>query len=377
MPFIALYLADIFSPLFSGVFLTISTVLNVIASFLGGYISDNKNKSSIMVYSQLLLALFMVIMAVSLLNDQYIILFCIFYLLFNFTYGAQFPILEATLMNAIVDNDHDVYKIQYWFNNIATAAGALIGGFFYHWKPYILFIIGFSIFLLIAILYKKWIIASDIQTENKKMNTRNIVKTYISIFKDKPYIFLLLGYSFILIGEFSLSSYVSVKLKEQFHNITIFNINIDGVLMFSILMFTNTVIVVILTGIISKISKKTSPSKQLLIGFIMYTIGYFIVSYSNFFSILLIAMILATIGEIIYAPIYNVLKFRLIPQKNRGSYLAISSLGFHFSQIVSRLLLVLYVYISVTNMSIILGCILILGSMLVIGVNKIKNIVEN
>lgn len=47
-------------------------------------------------------------------------------------------------------------------------------------------------------------------------------------------------------GELSVSSYISVRLKQEFDPMILFSLHIDGVKMYSLLLMTNTIIVIIL-----------------------------------------------------------------------------------------------------------------------------------
>ena len=47
-------------------------------------------------------------------------------------------------------------------------------------------------------------------------------------------------------GELSASSYISVRLKQEFDPMILFSLHINGVKMYSLLLMTNTIIVIIL-----------------------------------------------------------------------------------------------------------------------------------
>ena len=63
-------------------------------------------------------------------------------------------------------------------------------------------------------------------------------------------------------GELSTSSYISIRLKQEFETISLFHIHIDGVRMYSILIMTNTIVVIALTYFISKYILKMNNEKH-------------------------------------------------------------------------------------------------------------------
>ncbi|MDT0974133.1 hypothetical protein RNS82_06940 [Staphylococcus pseudintermedius] len=77
-----------------------------------------------------------------------------------------------------------------------------------------------------------------------------------------------------MMGELSAPSYIAIRLKETFNPIHFAYLNIDGVKIFSILMIVNTVIVISCTYIISKWSMSYNQKYILLLGMVMYVVGY-------------------------------------------------------------------------------------------------------
>ena len=88
--------------------------------------------------------------------------------------------------------------------------------------------------------------------------------SYKTVSKDTRYVFLTIGFSIIMMGELSSSSYVAVRLKETFNDVYLYSIHIDGVKMYSFLIMINTIVVVTLTYHISKLVLNIKP-KMILI----------------------------------------------------------------------------------------------------------------
>lgn len=362
LPFIALYLSSIIGEKYTGIFLSSVVIINVIFAFLGGALGDKSNKKRNIIILQLLLSLFLFLMFLAMLDkEKYVLLFSFAYLIFNITYGIQRPIIEASIMDAIEDNEEYVYKLNFWFFNISIALGSLLGAFFYNYKSYLLFLLSSIIFFSISLLFIIYFQEINHKLEEKKLNVNN----YFSAIKDTRYIFLIFGYSLILFGEFSMNSYISIKLKNTFTKFEIFGYLINGVSIFGFLMFINTFIVVCFTMIINKVIRFKNNHYGILIGLSLYSIGYILLTHFNTFLLLVFSMILATIGEIIYAPIFNSEKYKIIPDDKRGTYSAISTIGFYLSEMLARIFIVISVYFSYNQVTLIFSALLIIGSVLI------------
>ena len=75
----------------------------------------------------------------------------------------------------------------------------------------------------------------------------------------------------------------------------------------------------------------------LVFGLLFYIVGYSGITYLNQFSLLILFMMIATIGEIVYSPIFEEQRFKIIPEDKRGTYSAFHALGIHMSETLARL----------------------------------------
>ncbi|MBU5852872.1 hypothetical protein JVV08_18725, partial [Vibrio cholerae O1] len=92
---------------------------------------------------------------------------------------------------------------------------------------------------------------------------------------------------------------------DQFETISIGSYDITGAKMLAILLMINTVVVILLTYSISKVVLKIDFKKALITGLLIYIVGYSGLTYLNQFGLLVVFMIIATVGEIIYSPIVS------------------------------------------------------------------------
>ncbi|EAD8683215.1 MFS transporter, partial [Listeria monocytogenes] len=222
--------------------------------------------------------------------------------------------------------------------------------------------------LLLAIAYTLFIEETR-EFINEKKNEgilKNLISAYKSVFKNKRYLFLLLGWMFIFSAELSVSNYIAIQLSQHFKTITMFSFKIEGVRMFSLINIINTTIVVTCTFYIGRILNNLSAKTILIIGFTFYGIGYTFLTSADSFWWIISLVIVATIGELIYSPILNAEELQLIPPNSRGIYASVSSIKVTGGDLISKLGIVLGAFISPLGMSVIMGFFLILGSFLVI-----------
>ena len=365
LPFIALYLNEMISTQFSGIYLTILVVINVPLGLFGGYIIDTFSKRSTLIIYQLILTLALLLMSFSLIeNLTNILLFCLSYAVFSIIWGLQFPAMDAIIMDAITkDVENIVYKFDYWLENTATALGMFLGGYLYYTNKSMVLFIAATIFFFVFLAFLKWIPRSQ---NNRNVKKKYVLKeffiNYTNVFKNFKYLLLVFSITLIISVEMSMSSYVALRLQKQFEEIVLFNFYIDGVKMFSIIMIVNTIVVVFFTHFITKGYNFFKEKKYFLLGLFLYLIGYANITYLNSFSLLVFAMILAAIGEIIFSPVIQEKKYKITPPELRGSYSAINNLGFNIAELIARLGILLGTFISPLGMGVYTFILVLAGS---------------
>ncbi len=228
LPFIALYLTDMVNQHFAGLFLFALVMINFPISIISGHIIERLPKKTLTLSYQSILSLMLVIMAITISEQAYmIILFCIAYAIFSITIGMQQPIMDTIIMDAITPEvEQYIYKISYWLTNIAVALGALIGGLMYGAHKSMLFLIAFAIYIMVFIALFIWL-PKDLNQVNQsythhaneqQFSVGQILKSYKPAFKDTTYLLLIIGFSILTMGELSVSSYISVRLKQEFRS---------------------------------------------------------------------------------------------------------------------------------------------------------------
>ncbi|MBE5672524.1 MFS transporter [Staphylococcus sp. SS35] len=382
IPFIALYLTDMLSQSIVGIYLVGLVVLKFPLSIISGYLIEIFPKKLLVLIYQATMVIMLVLMGMFGSHQLWqIIGFCVAYAIFTIVWGLQFPVMDTLIMDAITEDvEHYIYKLSYWITNLSVAIGALLGGLMYGYNMLLLFLIAACIFLIVLIILYIWLPQDRDQVRRSDDNRHvssyqnlqimKIFRSYKLVLKDRNYMLLISGFSIIMMGEFSISSYIAIRLKNQFETISIGSYEITGAKMLAILLMINTVGVILLTYFISKVVLKIDFKIALITGLLIYIVGYSGLTYLNQFGLLLVFMIVATVGEIIYSPIVSEQRFKIIPKAKRGTYSAVNALGIHISETLARLGIVLGAFLTSLQMGLYMFIVLTIGAiMLVAGIS--------
>ncbi|MFE1242595.1 MFS transporter [Fictibacillus sp. NPDC058756] len=293
--------------------------------------------------------------------------FILFIIIMFFT-GMAGPAYGAVIIDSSTqENRKAVYTVSYWLNNLAVAAGGLIGAFLFKKYPYEMFIGIALVAFLSWIVTKIWL--QDIQVsvaaiQISQQDTKSWIENYRDIFLNGRFIFFTIAGLFLISLEESLTTYMGIKLVEQFKDpipllpfTSIFEV--DGFQLIGLLKAENTILVVLLSLVIAALLKKYQERLLMLGGGFCYAFGYIVISYSNIPLVLLIAMFIATIGELAHIPAKQAYLASLIPDDARGAYMAVYGLSFHLSGIIAALFVMLS---GILSAAIITGLFILMGS---------------
>ncbi|PTI77407.1 MFS transporter [Staphylococcus succinus] len=368
LPFMALYLTSKINAIFAGAFLIINIIVNFGMSFLGGYLGDNYNRKTVVNYVHFLYAICLIVLSITVTMDGIgLIIFCASIFIFQMLFAVSSPIFEAAIMDAIYDDVREyVYRLNYWMFNVGTAIAMVLGASLYLGHKRMLFILFFCAMLVSWYLFKKYYDVQQFYSEKNELTSRfkHFINSYQLVIKDKYYMLFNLGYMMVIMAELSLNSYVVVRLKSNFESLHFLGVYIDGVRMFSVIMIINTIVVATLTFAVNQLISYTSKKVFFLYGVVLYTGGYIILTSANSFWVLCCFAIVATLGELIYSPIQNEQRFKMIPKSQRSTYATFSMISFYGANVLSRLGLIIGVVLLPWMMSVYVGVIVLLGFVL-------------
>ncbi|KOO51297.1 MDR family MFS transporter [Viridibacillus arvi] len=369
MPFIALFFAHEVNKVFAGSLLLLSVGINFATNLVGGYIADRFRRKKVLLLTSFTTFALLLLMTLCLIpNKRLIWLFTTLYLIYVISSNLGRPAMQAIILDSTTaENRKAVFAIDYWLLNLSISFGAILGGLLYMDHQIMLFSFLTLTTIFIAIAYLIWLQDDSVPSIEKQHDNilLDLISNYKTALMDHRFVKLTLGMMFIFSAEFSLSSYISVRLAETFKSVKIFGFEIEGVRMFSLLSFENTLLVVCFTFLVSRWTNTMNNKKSILLGLAVYGLGYTFLTSSNHFYLLLLFGALATLGELMYSPVFQTEQANCIPPDKRGSYLAFSGLGFNGASMISSGALILGAFLAPWEMSIFIGIIVMSGIALI------------
>ncbi|EIT86152.1 permease [Fictibacillus macauensis ZFHKF-1] len=368
MPFMALYFAHELSKVWAGLFLMATVFLGFLMNLIGGYISDRFHRKKVLILTSFSSAVMFILMTLSLIpRNNLIVLFALSYVGLSVASSIGRPSMNALIIDSTTkENRKEIYALDYWLTNLSLAIGAALGGLLYSEHKLLLFTVLSATSTAIPIAYLIWLQDSTQGLLKKVHNNvvRDVVANYSKALRDSDFVKVVGGSLCIFAAEFSMNSYIGVRLADTFTPIMLGDFRIDGVRMLSFLNIENMLLVVCLAFVANRLSNRWPPKNVLIIGLLLYGIGYSTITFANSFILLITFSFLATIGELLYSPIRNAEQANMIPDDKRGSYSALANVSFSGADLVARFSIVLGAFLLPAFMSLYIGIIIMSGALL-------------
>ncbi|WP_339303580.1 MFS transporter [Paenibacillus sp. FSL R5-0519] len=356
IPFMAIYLSVQIGAGVAGLLLTVNIAASMIVGLWAGYWSDRMGRKKLMVIAQTLQVVALLCLAI--VNSPWmdsIIVTCLMFLLSNLSSGITVPIANAMIVDVSSEHErHYVYGLQYWTTNVAVTFGALLGGLFFESFRFLLFSLVclesmVTLFILVFMIretIEKRAINHGDQSNHSGPSTRilesdapfqrNILKTYRAVFQDKRFMVFFTATVLAVSLEFQLDKYIAVRLKSEF-TAQLFGSDISGLRMFSLIMIINTVLVALVAIPFSRWMGRFQSRAIMAVGMCLYTAGFAVLAFSNWAWLLISSAILLTIGELMYAPVRQVMLAGMIPDLDRAAYMAADGLSYNVAALLGSI----------------------------------------
>lgn len=343
-PFMFLLLSDLLNVRKASLFLICSLLIRLSFTVIGGLITDRLRNLKVIIVSSMSIS-FITLIIMSILienpNNTGIVIFLIMYILNDIAYSINQPAMNTFALNNMSNHNLHIFSTyKYWITNSSMAIGILLGGYFFDYYKSALFL-ALALSMLFSLVIIQFFVVDGYYVS--KLRKHINFKEYKIILTDKYFITLIFSFSLVASLEFVFSSYGALHLKENFAPFNFYYFKISGIKLFSLLIFFGSLII-FTTSI--WISNKYRDTKSIIMSAILYITGYFILLNSINFYLLFFAMLLATVGEIIYSPIYESNKNKIIPPYARGIYSSLDNLSIPIAELISRLLLVLSTFLN-------------------------------
>ncbi|MQR94113.1 MFS transporter [Fictibacillus phosphorivorans] len=360
IPFLAIFFSNQVG-VFSTGLMYIGVILSgITGALIGGRRSDQFGRKRVILLSESMIGFGYLIAGV--LNLLFplsaYVNFVVFIVILFFT-GMAGPAYGAIIIDSSrKENRKAIYTISYWLGNLAVAAGGVTGAILFKTYPYELFL-GIALVTFITWVVT-WLWLEDVRQPSVVIQNANETKIlqggYKNIFLNRKFILFTVAGLFLISLEESLTTYIGIKLVSDIQDqvpllpfTSLFEV--DGFQLIGLLKAENTILVVVLSLFVATIFKRFKDRSLMLGGGFAYAFGFVVISYITSPIVLIIAMFIASVGELIHIPAKQAYVASIIPDDARGSYMAIYGLSFHVSGMIAALFVMLSGFLSANTIT--------------------------
>jgi MFS family permease len=319
-PFFSLYMTQKFNVGMTQVgtmFLVWALTSGVIGNMLGGAMADRFGRKTNMIFGLIASATSALLMVVI----QNIVVFYVATAIVGIFEDIAGPARQAMIADLVPEELRgDAFGIFRIVFNLSATIGPAIGGFMASRSFELLFFADVVISLLVAVFVFIYLPESRPQSVRKETareeSFRETLQGYGQVLRDKVFM------AFIFVSILSTLMYFNMN-----SSMSVYLVNYRGFSsgQFGYLLSMNAFMVVVLQMLFTRLTAKWKPMLAIAFGNVLYVIGFtmfgFIASYNYYLS----AMVIITIGEMIYAPKEQAIAADFAPEDMRGRYMAIHS----------------------------------------------------
>jgi len=338
-PFMAIYFSDKLGQALAGFLLFATISAQILTSFYGGYIADRWGRKKVLVYGQIIQcgAFTTMTLANSPLLDSAWLTF-VMMLVQSASNGLINPAADAMLIDVSTkENRTFMYSISYWASNLSIAIGSVFGGLYFATHRFEL-LLALTLVGIFTLIITRFFMQESYQPSRSQTSLPSgssllidLVKSYNKVLRDRRFLLYSLGGLLIFSLEFQTSNYIAVRLSQEFQTQTLhffdwFSLEITGIKVFSMIQLENTLLVVCLSLLVTRLISKVRPASAMYIGALLYISGYAVTTYSNTLWVIVLTMFLATLGEVMHIPTRQTYLAEIVRDDARSSYMAVNSL---------------------------------------------------
>ncbi|MGV3489482.1 MAG: MDR family MFS transporter [Tuberibacillus sp.] len=341
-PFMAIYLAAHFSTKLTGALLIINVIIGATTNFIGGYYADLIGRKKLMVLAEV--TRFFAFGTMAIANSPWVqmpILTFFMMTINSICWGLAGPAGQAMLIDVSTPEQRKyMFSISYWATNFSIAIGSILGGFFFKSYLFELMCATSVAALIIAVMVIFFIKESYVPDRHKikaKANPFGLFSVYKRVLKDRMFVLFFIAGTLLFTMEMHLTNYIGIHLSHDMPKQHLFFWAVDGINTLGILRTFNTILVVLTSLYAIKVIARFQDKHVLIVGMILFVAGYSVISYFTNIWVLLIAMLIATVGEVIRVPIQENYMAAIPPEDARSSYMAVNGLSFNGASLITSL----------------------------------------
>jgi DHA1 family multidrug resistance protein B-like MFS transporter len=289
-------------------------------------------------------------------------------MLISAAWGINKPSVEAMLIDVSTpDTRKFMYQITYWSNNLAISIAGIVGAFLFKDYLFVLFLavaamslvtLGVTAVFLAETMPKAAIHPKPVGEAAYMKKKETIWSSYKQVVSDRIFMAYMIGRVLLISVETNLTGYIAVhlgNLKQEFEWLPWLDAKVSGLYLLGFLRTENTLAVVILSLFIGRLLKLNSDARTMLAAMALNIIGYTYLTFSNQPILLILFMLIATIGELLYVPIMQAYLVNIVPDHTRSSYMAIQGMTYRAALIISGVNIALAGLFGPGSMAIVIG----------------------
>ena len=200
--------------------------------------------------------------------------------------------------------------------NLAVVIGPAIGGLLASRSYLYLFILDAVISTVTALFVVIVLPETKPQTseDHEKENFTKTLSGYSTVLKDRLFVVYILISMLLTIAYMQMNSTLSVFLRD------VHQVAPQG---YGYLLSLNAAMVVVLQFWVTRRLSKYPPLLMMALGTLLVGAGLTIFGFTSLYAVFIVAMIILTIGEMVWAPVGQALVARFAPEDMRGRYMAL------------------------------------------------------
>lgn len=314
-----------------GLFFGVMAIIRSVFQAVGGELSDRMDRRKILIQTQAIRSLALVMLAISIAMNWGFWPISIF-LTLNSIVGAIFqPVANAMVSDILPQSKRlDGFAITRSASNLGWAVGPAMGGFLAHQSYALLFLIAAVVTTTASIVFQIFLKSVPYEKASNKFKLSDLIAV-----KDDPMFATHITLTFILflvvaqlIAPFSLYAVQIVGISE---------------IQLGFLFGINGLLVVLAQVPVTRLLNKTRLTTQLILGSIIYAVGYTLTGMVSTFFLFALTICVVTLGEITMSPPSLTLTSRMSPRGRTGRYMGIygfvTAAGWSFGPLYGGLIL--------------------------------------
>jgi len=314
-PFLSLYLTSKFAVGMSevGIVFGFYTVAAVFGSTIGGGLADRIGRKPMVIFGLVASAVTVFIMGIA----NSIVAFYVGALLAGLFADAGGPARQAIIADLLPEEKRaqgfGLYRVTF---NLSHAFGPILGGLLAIRSFMPLFFIDIVLSLLTALILFVYL-PETLPGNDSGEEQETVGQTfggYFRVFKDSFFVIFLLASALLVLVFTQMQGTLAVFLRD-FHGVT--------AQQFGLLIGLNGTLVVLFQFPITRKTEGRPPFLILALGTFFTLVGFGMYGFASGYVLFILAMVIITVGEMLFAPVSQAVAADIAPEDMRARYMAV------------------------------------------------------